>query len=146
MGKRRAKKRIFTKRKGFTLIELLIVIVITGVLSGILIIAAGGAMDKAEATKIASDLKNIQSAAYLYFADESKWPSVDITLINPYMSTKLTEDGKYSFLEDNSVMKARYYDADVSAGIMQKLMNMQENGTPISVDIDGKSAEIVIHD
>lgn len=140
------KKRIFSKKKGFTLVELLVVIVIIGALSGILMISAVGALDKAEATKIAADLKNIQSASMLYFADESRWPSGDITSVNRYLSAKLDSSGDYSFVNDGVSVKIQYHNADVSAGIMKKLKTMQEKGTPVSVDILGKSAEIIVSD
>lgn len=139
------KKKIFTKKRGFTLVELLIVIVIVGVLSGLLMLSAGGALDKAEATKIVSDMKNIQSASILYFADEDKWPSGDISLLNPYLSVKLEAAGAYSFVNDGSALKVKYHEAGVGAGVIRKLIDMQTKGAPISVDALGKNVELVVH-
>lgn len=139
-------KKLFAKKKGFTLVELLIVLVIVGVLSGLLMVSASGALDKAEATKISSDLKNIKSASFLYFADESKWPSADITLVNPYLSAKLDSSGDYSFINVGAQIKARYHNADVGMGVMTKLKEMQDKGAPLSVDVTARTAELAIHE
>lgn len=140
------KKVIFAKKKGFTLVELLIVLVIVGVLSGLLMVSASGALDKAEATRISSDLKNIRSASFLYFADKSKWPSADITLVNPYLSAKLDASGDYSFVHDGTRIKARYHNADMGTGVMVKLQEMQDNGVSISVDVSARTAELFIRE
>lgn len=138
-------KRIFGKKRGFTLVELLVVIVIIGILSGLLMVSAGGALDKAEATKIVSDLKNIQSASVLYFADKDVWPSGDITEINSYLSVKLEAGGSYSLINEGAVIKARYSNPEAGTGLMVKLKAMQDKGSPISVDVLGKSAELAVH-
>lgn len=140
------KKAIFAKKKGFTLVELLIVLVIVGVLSGLLMVSASGALDKAEATRISSDLKNIKSASFLYFADKSKWPSTDITLVNPYLSAKLDSSGDYSFVHDGARIKARYHNADTGAGVMVKLQEMRDKGASLSVDVTARTAELFIHE
>jgi general secretion pathway protein G len=67
--------RKYRKSKGFTLVELLIVIIIIGILAGMMMLAAGSATDKAEATKIVSNLRNIKAAAVMYYADAGTWPS-----------------------------------------------------------------------
>jgi len=63
------------KARGFTLIELLIVIIIIGILAGALLLAAGAGTDKAEATRIVSDLRTIKTAAVMYYADYGDWPA-----------------------------------------------------------------------
>ena len=53
------------KSKGFTLIELLIVITVIGILSGSVMLTMGSSADKAEATRIVTDLHSLKLAAGL---------------------------------------------------------------------------------
>ncbi|MCF0247875.1 MAG: type II secretion system protein [Synergistes sp.] len=62
------------RSKGFTLVEMLIVIIIIGALSGMMMLSTGSATDKAEATRIVSDMRNIKAAAIMYYSDHSAWP------------------------------------------------------------------------
>ena len=62
------------RKGGFTLVELLIVIMIIAILAGMMLLATGSATDSAEATKIINDLRNLKSAALLYYADYNQWP------------------------------------------------------------------------
>lgn len=140
-------KRIFGKKKGFTLVEVLIVIIIVGALSSILMISATAAMDKAEATKIVADLKNIKSASILYFADKSTWPSGDISLVNPYLSAELGKESKYTLKTDDddaSVVHAIYSSEGMSANVMTKLKEMQDKGASITVNEANKSVSLRI--
>jgi prepilin-type N-terminal cleavage/methylation domain-containing protein len=65
-----------TIQKGFTLIELLVVIAIIGILSGILFIAINPAEQsaKADAVRIANDIKNIEKAFQLTALDDLSKP------------------------------------------------------------------------
>lgn len=64
------------KQKGFTLVELLIVIMIIGVLAGLIltVINSQGIRQKSRDNTRIADLKKIQSALELYFADFRRYP------------------------------------------------------------------------
>jgi general secretion pathway protein G len=67
-------KTMNARKSGFTLVELLIVIMIISILAGMMLLATGSATDGAEAIKIVNDLRNLKSAALLYYADNMRWP------------------------------------------------------------------------
>lgn len=74
-------KRRSDRRIGFTLVELLIVIVIIAILAGMMMISTGSATDRAEATKILSDMRALKVAAIMYTHDNgwSDRPTYEIT-------------------------------------------------------------------
>ncbi len=65
--------------KGFTLIELLLVVLLMGILSGVLlgVINVNGLRQKTRDSQRISDLKKIQVALELYFADNRTYPASD---------------------------------------------------------------------
>lgn len=76
------------KRPAFTLVELLIVIIIIGILSGSMMLIAGSGTDKAEATRIVSDLRTIKSASLMYYSEEGTWAD-DIEKLEPFLDKNL---------------------------------------------------------
>ena len=69
-------------KKGFTLIELLVVIAIIGLLSTLAVVSLNNARQKSRDAKRVSDIKQIQTALELYFADQNLYPvaAADVTL------------------------------------------------------------------
>lgn len=61
-------------KKGFTLIELLVVIAIIGLLSTLAVVALQNARQKSRDAKRVGDIKQIQTALDLYYADENAYP------------------------------------------------------------------------
>jgi prepilin-type N-terminal cleavage/methylation domain-containing protein len=57
--------------KGFTIIELLVVIAIIGLLSTLAVVALKSALAKSRDAKRLADVKQIQAALELYFADQA---------------------------------------------------------------------------
>ena len=70
-----------TARKGFTLIELLVVIAIIGLLSTLAVVALNSARAKSRDAKRISDVKQVQTALELYFADQGGYPSPTAGLV-----------------------------------------------------------------
>jgi type II secretion system protein G len=60
--------------RGFSLVELLVVVAIIGVLTAIVMTSLSGAKQKARDSKRAADLKSIQLALSLYYADNGMYP------------------------------------------------------------------------
>jgi general secretion pathway protein G len=100
-----------TGRKAFTLVELLIVIIIIGILAGAMMMLLGSSSDRAEATKIISNLRSMKSATLQFRADHPNdtelttlklsriWtPSLDlaITLTALWFRTKFDGGGAHT--------------------------------------------------
>lgn len=62
-------------QKGFTLIELLVVIAIIGILSTLAVVSLGNAREKSRDAKRLSDIKQVQTALELYYADKNGYPT-----------------------------------------------------------------------
>ncbi|MGI6784335.1 MAG: prepilin-type N-terminal cleavage/methylation domain-containing protein [Aminivibrio sp.] len=91
-------KKLMKKRAGFTLVELLIVIIIIGILAGAMLLVAGSGTDKAEATKIVSNLRSLKAAALMHYADNGAAPSGSIDPLKKYMDRDIAApSGDYKF-------------------------------------------------
>lgn len=66
--------------RGFTLIELLVVIAIIGILSTLAVVSLGNARQKSRDAKRVSDIKQVQTALELYYADKNAYPAGSATL------------------------------------------------------------------
>jgi general secretion pathway protein G len=63
-----------TSQKGFTLIELLVVIAIIGLLSTLAVVALNSARQKSRDSKRVADIKQVQTALELFYADQNGYP------------------------------------------------------------------------
>lgn len=127
--------RVLKARKGgFTLVELLIVIIIIAILAGMLLLTTGAATDRAEATKIINDLRNMKSATLMSYVDERVWPIGNentpggalgglIASLSRYMDRSF--DFKYTKVEVKEIGDDAFggftLDASVKAGTKAKL-------------------------
>ena len=64
----------FKRKKAFTLVELLITMIIIGILASALLLVAGGAEERAMASRILEDARTMKSAALFYNSDHDSWP------------------------------------------------------------------------
>ena len=131
--------RKYRKSKGFTLVELLIVIIIIGILAGMMMLAAGAATDKAEATKIVANMRNIKAAAIMYYSDYNTWATDGNASLDKYLDQAIfvgaKADARYDIAADgNSVT----FDASTaSTGIKAKLNEIATStGGPLTASGD----------
>ena len=82
-------RKIFFRHrsKGFTLIELRVVIAIIGILASIITGSLASARARGRDAKRVADIKNIELALKLYYADNLKYPNLLTVLVtNNYLS------------------------------------------------------------
>lgn len=148
-----------SKTKGFTLVELLIVIIIIGILAGMMMLSSGAATDKAEATRIVSDLRNIKAATIMAYADNNAWlgdseidlngTTTEATAITKYLDKK--PEAGYVVVKDAAKDKvsAGFKGLTTKPGIAAKLSDMAASvglrNAPIT-SADATSADQVITD
>lgn len=65
------------KRTGFTLVELLIVIVVVGILAAMMMLSSTEAVASSKAAKIIADMKNIKTAATMWYLDNTEMINVN---------------------------------------------------------------------
>ncbi len=79
-----------SSNRGFTLIELLVVIAIIGLLSTLAVVALNSARAKSRDSKRVADVKQMQTALELYFADNNSYPSqTAATVLGVAATTKM---------------------------------------------------------
>ena len=133
------------KMKGFTLVELLIVIIIIGILAGALLLVAGAGTDKANATKVVSNLRNGKAAMLMAYADFNEWvdDTTELDSLDAYMEATF-DAADFVIAESNDAIWLGFSGDIMTKGVRDKLVLMAEdtglvNGTDNST-YDGNGA------
>lgn len=117
------------KGRGFTLVELLIVIVIIGILAGSLLLVMGSGTDKANATKVVSDLRTLKAASLMYYADTpaNDWPPDDFSDLTTYLDrTPSSTLGSYDIYVSGDLFYVTFEPASTTAGYITQLESMKK--------------------
>ena len=96
------------RSRGFTLVEMLIVIIIIGILAGMMMLSTGAATDKAEATRIVSDMRSMKTACVMYYADSGEWPEAINASFDKYLDVPVSDNDDYSLTTSENVLWLSY--------------------------------------
>lgn len=73
-------RKVFKSKEGFTLIELMVVLAVLGILAAVAIPRFNDMRGKATLVKAKNELKQVQTALELYYAENNSYPAADATL------------------------------------------------------------------
>ena len=113
------RKRL-SNRKGFTLVELLVVIAIIGILAAIAVPKFSSASEAARGAKIVADLRTIDSASQIHYAQKGTIPADTAALVTANLLASapvpLTANEKYTTAKVAAGVATGTYSIDQTSG------------------------------
>lgn len=97
------------KSRGFTLIELLVVIAVIGILASVVLASLNSARSKARDAKRTADIRSVQTALEMYYADNGAYPVSTDVVFPGILATALVPTYIGSIPVDPSGATYRYY-------------------------------------
>jgi prepilin-type N-terminal cleavage/methylation domain-containing protein len=118
------------KRAGFTMIELIFVIVILGILAAVAIPKLAATRDDAQISKIASNIKTVESEIAAYAVSQGTVPTDETTL---KAASNVITDNIGTNYATVSGAKTSFYDKDHTATDAAVCVTVDVNATDILV-------------
>lgn len=133
-------------KKGFTLVEILIVVAIIGILSSVALVGLGPLQKKGRDTRRLADMRSLQAALEIYFANNSKYPAAtgdDISTLKTAVSPSIVK----SFPVDPLGGRKYHYWTDANGTVYVLGADLEEptNTALVSGITDATAASIGIN-
>ena len=135
-----------TNLLGFTLVELLVVIAIIGILTSVSVINVRSAIDKAEKTKVVTQMKDMQTMAMLCLDSGSELrcsggacnglsAPIDLNpLCENFLGNYIWEDlDNYTYLDSNSDNNTGYFCFEVKSGATGEIISCLDTSCSTSM-------------
>ncbi len=113
-----------TQKKGFTLIELLVVVAIIGLLSTLSVVAFNMARAKTRDTRRVSDVKQLQTALAMYYADNNGYPTTA-----SFVSGQSLSSGSTTYMAKIPTPPLPSNDGDCAVGITDYIYSSANTNT-----------------
>ena len=125
-------------KKGFTLIELLVVVAIIGLLATLSVVAFNMARSKTRDTRRISDVKQIQTALAMYYADNNGYPATGDFVTGASLSS-----GSTTYMNKLPAPPLPSNDGSCAVGITDYIYNSANTNTyTISYCLGGTTGDI----
>lgn len=123
-------KNFIKNQKGFTLVELVVVIAILGILAGLAIPRFMDATTNARGSRLVADLRTIESAESMYYAEKGQFATMKELVDNGYLAVEpIPPIGAFKVAETNQ-------DGTIAASVEKYTVTLDNTTTPKTVIIN----------